>query len=880
MNTLRLALRMLRRDWHAGELRVLIAALVLAVASVGTVGFFTDRVKGALTRQANLLLGGDLLVSADRPLPDDYADEARRLGLAVVPAIKFNSMVQVAAGAPTAGASDGAAAADDAVLADVKAVAPGYPLRGAITLADPASPEGATATGIPAPGETWIDGRLAARLNVGKGAKLAVGETTLTIGAIVLQEPEVAGGLLSMGPKLLMNLDDVPATKLLQPGNRASYRLLVAGPATDAFRDWAKARLDRGQRVESIRDLRPEVRQTLDRAEKFLALAALVAVMLAAVAVALAASRYLRRHLDAAAMMRCLGAPQRQMLGLFALQFLVLGLAASVVGCVVALGGQQLLVALLGARVATDLPPPGWLPALAAMATGLLMLLGFALPPCSRCRGFLRCASCDATSECHARAARSPTSSERRPWHCSSAGRPRTSRPGRSWLAASPRCSSSRHSLRGCLIALLRLLPQRGYSWRYGLANLRRRPLGSSLQIGALGLGLMALLLLTLVRGDLMKSWRASIPADAPNAFLINVLPDQVDGMRAMLKRELGVDAQLSPMVRGRLVAINDKPLDTASLADEGARRLGEREFNLSWTDTLPHGNRVVGGEWWKAGSAEGVSLEDGIAKTLGIKLGDNLTYDIVGTRVSAKVTSLRKVDWDSFRVNFFALFSPGVLDRMPVTYISAVRAGTDSSWLTPLLRDYPNVLVIDVGALLQQVQTHHRRGGAGGRVRVRVHAARWLAGARSGDCSNPGRASPRRGDSAHARCEPQTAFRRAGGGIRRSRRLGWRGRCRWRDGDRLRPRGTDIFDPVQLESVGLATGGGGRVDRRRAGRLARHSRDALAATACGAAAIELIRPLRTRPEHGLLPKQARNEEKREHRQQRGRERALKPIDG
>jgi putative ABC transport system permease protein len=698
MNTLRLALRMLRRDWHAGELRVLIAALVLAVASVGTVGFFTDRVKGALTRQANLLLGGDLLLSADRPLPDDYAREARARGLAVVPAIKFNSMVQAATGGSAA----------DAVLADVKAVAAGYPLRGAITLADPALPEGTTASGIPPPGEAWIDGRLAARLNVSKGSQVAVGDKTLTVGAIVQQEPEVAGGLLSMGPKLLMNLDDVPATKLLQPGNRASYRLLVAGrvAAADAFRDWAKARLDRGQRLESIRDLRPEVRQTLERAEKFLALAALVAVMLAAVAVALAASRYLRRHLDAAAMMRCLGAPQRQMLALFALQFFALGLVSSVVGCIVALGGQQLLVTLLGAMVSTDLPPPGLLPAVAAMATGLLMLLGFALPPLFALskvpplRVLRRDLGMPRAGGSLAYVLGAATVALLIGWQAQDV------KTGAIMVGGIAAMLAAAAVMAWCMIVLLRLLPQHGYSWRYGLANLRRRPLGSSLQIGALGLGLMALLLLTLVRGDLMRNWRASLPADAPNAFLINVLPDQVEGVRAMLKRELHVDAQLSPMVRGRLVAINDNPLDTTRLADDGARRLGEREFNLSWMEALPRGNRVVAGQWWKPGETGDVSLEDGIAQTLGIKLGDTLTYDIVGTRVSAKVTSLRKVDWDSFRVNFFAVFSPGVLEGMPRTYISAVRVGSGSAWLTALLREYPNVLVIDVGAILQQVQT------------------------------------------------------------------------------------------------------------------------------------------------------------------------------
>jgi putative ABC transport system permease protein len=697
MNTLRLALVMLRRDWRAGELSVLVAALVLAVASVGTVGFFTDRVKEALTRQANVLLGADLLLSGDRPLPDDYAREARARGLAVAPAIRFNSMVQPA-DRPSAG---------DAVLADVKAVATGYPLRGAIVLAQPGEPEGRPARGIPAPGEAWVDTRLAARLGVREGAQLAVGEKTLSITALVQQEPEVAGGLLTLGPKLLMNLDDVAATKLLQPGNRATWRLLVAGPASDAFRDWAKARLERGQRLESIRDLRPEVRQTLERGEKFLGLAALVAAMLAAAAVALAASRYLRRHLDSAATMRCLGAGERQVLALFALQFFVLGVAASLAGCVIALGGQQLLVGLLGPVVRAELPPPGLMPALAAIATGLLLLLGFALPPLialsrvpplrvlrrelgmPRMGGALAYALGAAVIALLIGAAAQDATT------------------GLIMVGGIAALLGASAAAARALIAALRLLPQRGYSWRYGLANLRRRPLGASMQIGALGLGVMALLLLTLVRGDLMHSWRASLPEDAPTAFLINVLPDQTVGVQALVRRELGVDVAPYPMVRGRLIAINDAPFDTTRLADDRARRLGEREFNLSWMESLPPSNRVVAGHWWKPGESGGMSLEDGIAETLGIKLGDSLSWDIVGARVSAKVTSLRKVAWDSFRVNFFALFPPGVLEPMPKTYVAAVRAPAGNvAWLSALVREFPNVLVIDVGELLHQVQT------------------------------------------------------------------------------------------------------------------------------------------------------------------------------
>ncbi|MEO8738873.1 MAG: FtsX-like permease family protein [Casimicrobiaceae bacterium] len=697
MNTLRLALVMLRRDWRAGELSVLFAALVLAVASVGTVGFFTDRVKAALTRQANVLLGGDLLLSADRPLPATLEQEARARGLSVVRAIRFNSMVSPA----------DPSAAVDPVLADVKAVGAGYPLRGAITLTDPRNPDGRIASGIPALGEVWVDTRLAARLGVQEGTLLAVGETTLKITAIVQQDPEVTGGLFALGPRLLMNIGDVAATKLLQPGNRATWRLLVAGNGSDVFRDWAKPRMERGQRLESIRDLRPEVRQTLERAEQFLGLAALVAAILAAAAVALAASRYLRRHLDAAALMRCFGAGERRVLTLFSLQFVVLGTLASGIGCAIALGGQQLLVILLGSMVRTDLPPPGIWPGIAAFGTGLLLLLGFALPPLV------------------ALARVPPLRVLRRDLGMPRAGgvlayvlgavtvalligaQAQDAKTALIMIGGIAGLLAAAALVARLLVGLLRLLPQRGYSWRYGLANLRRRPLAVSMQIGALGLGLMALLLLTLVRGDLMQTWRASLPQDAPTAFLINVLPDQQQGVPALIKRELAVDALIYPMVRGRLVEINGKPFDSSLFLDARSRQLGEREFNLSSVADLPPSNRVVAGAWWKPGEVGGMSLEDGIATSLNIKLGDTLTWDFGGARASAKVTSLRKVAWDSFRVNFFALFPPGVLDAMPTTYIAAIRAPAgNAAWLTPLLRQFPNVLVIDVGEILHQVQS------------------------------------------------------------------------------------------------------------------------------------------------------------------------------
>ena len=701
MQTLQLALRLVGRDWRAGELRVLIAAVFLAVASVGTVGFFADRVKAGLAQQANMLLGADLMISGDRPLPALFADEARRRDLATSAAIRFNSMVQPADGT-----------ASNAVLTDVKAIAAGYPLRGAIALVESGSADRRDAQGIPARGEAWIDTRLADRLGAQKGMKVAVGEATLTVTAIIAQDPEIAGLTFAPGPKLLLNLDDVPATKLLQPGNRATWRLLIAERepgGIERFQAWLSGKTTAGQRVETVRDLRPEVRQTLERAERFLGLSALVAVLLAAVAVALAASRYLRRHLDASAMLRCFGSSVARTLALFVIQFAVLGIAASMIGIVGALIGQQLLAALLSSAFVEALPLPGWTPALKAFATGMLLLFGFALPPLVALANVppLRVLRRDLPR---------PRAGGILAYACGAgvvavliAWQAHEAQAATIMLGGVAGLLIAAAALAWVLLTLLKRVPQRGVSWRFGLANLRRRALASSLQIGALALGMTSLLLLTVVRGDLLRDWRASLPPDAPNQFLVNVLPDQVEDARTWLAKTVDVAPQFKPMVRGRLVELNGRPLDTTQYTETRARRLAEREFNLSWTDRLPDGNRTVSGSFWSPqaqGAEAGISLEEGIAQTLGVKLGDRLTFDAGGIRVTAPITSLRKVDWDSFRVNFFALFAPGALDSLPATYIAAFRAPEgNTAWLSGLVQRYPNILSIDVAEILRQIQ-------------------------------------------------------------------------------------------------------------------------------------------------------------------------------
>jgi len=700
MALLRLSARLLVRDWRAGELRVLVAALVVAIAAVTSVGFFSDRVRLALVAQANALLGADLIVVADRPLDPVLAQEALRLGLTQTAVLRFPSM---------------AIHQDRAQLSELRAVSEGFPLKGTVDLAPRHLAPAVPLRTIPAPGTVWVDTRMVALLGVDAGQTIELGDRSFTIAGVFEREAEASVGFLSMSPRVILNAVDLPATGLVQPASRISYRLMVAGPAPQLarFRTFAQARLSSGQRLEDVRDGRPELRNALDRAERFLGLAALVSVILAGVAIALAARRFLQRHLDACAMMRCLGAPQRQMIGLYGIQFLLLAIVASAIGCAIGAAGQQVLVELLGALVAADLPAPSIMPAVRGMATGVVLLLGFGLPP------LIALASVPTL-----RVLRRDLGT-----------------PGRasvlSWLFALGSISAlvlweaadlklGLAMLGGTLAMVLvcaasawvaiRLAGRltgggrgRGaFTWRYGIANLNRRAMGSIVQMTALGLGIMALLLLTLVRGGLLDSWRQTLPPDMPNQFLVNIQPDQVERVRAFYAQEGLARPLVNPMVRGRLVSLNDRPVQPSDYPDDRTRRLVDREFNMSYMADLPADNALLQGRWWTPADhgARLLSVEQGIAERIGIRLGDRLVYDVAGIRREFVVVSLRRVDWDSFRTNFFVVAPPGALDDMPVSYITSFRLPEGrEAFMNNLIREFPNLLVIDVGAVLSRVQ-------------------------------------------------------------------------------------------------------------------------------------------------------------------------------
>lgn len=709
----RLALRFLLRERRAGELRLLVLALVIAVASLSSVGFLSDRVKAALEREAHQMLGGDLLLIADRPWAradasplageSDETVYRRALadGLEGARTATFPSMVTIGEGDRLL-----------AQLADIKAVSLGYPLRGRLRVASGDGLDRETAE-VPARGTVWLDDRLASVLDAGVGASVKVGNATLTVSAILTLEPDRGVSFFSVAPRLLMRLEDLAASGLIQTGSRVTYRLLLAGDEkkVSRFTDWVKPQLERGQRLEDTRNARPEMRLVLDRAQRFLGLAAMLAVVIAAVGVALAVRRYLQRHLDGFAVMRCLGATQGALQQLVLIQFVVLGLVASAIGVVLGFAAHEVLHRLLRELLATPLPAPGWIPAGQGMAVGVALLLAFALPPVLHLRNV------------------STVRVIRR-----ELGAPALPAIGSAllggavligllfWVAGDVKLGawvSLGFVLGPALFVGLAWLAVRAIGslakrWpgqsaiRLGVVSLGRRPGAVAVQVSVLAIGFLALLLLTVTRDQILTAWKNATPADAPNRFVINIQPDQLDAVRASLQKNR-LDATLQPMVRGRLAELNGQAVRAADYADERAQRLVEREFNLSWRDDLPTGNTVSAGRWFgpaDRGQAV-VSVEEGLAKTLGLKLGDQLRFNIAGTPQDARVVGLRKLNWDSMQVNFFVVFPSRVIDQQPASYITAFYLPPGRESLSSaFVREFPNLTVIDVSAILRQLNS------------------------------------------------------------------------------------------------------------------------------------------------------------------------------
>ena len=698
----RLGWRTLWRDLRSGELRLLIVAVTLAVAALTAVGFFADRLKGGLQRDARQLLGGDAVISSDNMTPAVFAEQARALGLDVVNTLGF----------PTMGRADDASGGATKLVA-LKSVEPGYPLRGSLRVAEQPGQPDAPTRAIPAAGEVWVDAPLLDSLAIKVGDPLLLGDASLRITQIIVSEPDRGAGFMNFAPRVMLNSADMAATGLIQPASRLTYRMAVAGDdkRVTAFVNWAlleaKKPEVRGVRVESLEGGRPEMGKTLDRAEKFLNLVALLAALLSAVAVALAARGFAANHLDDCAMLRVLGLSQRTIASSYAFEFTLIGLMASALGVAFGYAVHYVFVALLAGLVDASLPAASLWPVGFGMGMGLTLLLAFGLPPVlqlaqvpplrviRRDLGNLRPASLAVLALGVAGFATLllAASSDLTLGLIAVGGFAGATLvfAALSWLAVKAlRLSVSESTAPRWLVLATR--------------QISARPAYTVVQVSALAVGLLALVLLVLLRTDLISSWRQATPADAPNRFVINVMPEQGDAFAKALRAGGVSQFDWYPMIRGRLISINGKTVTPDDYTDDRAKRLVDREFNLSHSAQQPKQNDLVAGRWTPEEQGA-ISVEEGIAKTLNVTLGDTLVFDMGGMQTESKITSLRKVDWGSMRANFFVMYPVSSLPNVPSTYMSAFKAPETPGFDNALVRSFPNITNVDMTATIGQIQ-------------------------------------------------------------------------------------------------------------------------------------------------------------------------------
>ncbi|HUP91224.1 MAG TPA: FtsX-like permease family protein [Solimonas sp.] len=694
LTAIRFALRRLRRGWRSGELLILTLALAVAVAAVSAVTVFTERVRQAMAEQSGDTLGADLVFTSRDPLPESLLAAVEGSGSRSAATVQFPSVVL-----------HGEATA----LAAVKAVAAGYPLRGQLRVADQPFGPARLAPGVPPHGEAWVDQRLWQDLGLSIGASVQAGSAQFRISALIENEPDRGNGFTDLAPRILINLDDLRATGLLSPGARAQFSLMVAG-APDALAPLRKLDLAKGVRRVTPEDSRPEIRAALKSAGQFLDIAVLAATLLAAAALALCAHQHGARLRDEVALLKCLGARQNFLVVALLLNLLLLGAAGGAAGALVGVAAQEVIARLLGGLMQLQLPPARFAPVWIAWGLGLLMLLGFGAPPVLQARRVppVRVFQRDAGEAGLSRLVSLAAAGTVMALLWLQTGEPKLATAV--LIGAGATVGVLALMAWGLVLLLAPLKRAVGTSWRFGLGNVARRRGATVAQTVALGLALMALLLVSVVRQDLLSTWRARLPPQTPNQFLINIQPAQVEPVKAFFAQRGYADLKLWPMARGRLTALRGKPVDAQTFDDPETQRWINRDFNLSWTDTLNPDNKITQGAWWgPAGRGHAwLSADEYAVERLGLKLGDTLTLDFAGTPVEFTVHNLRSVEWDSFKPNFFLLAPPGVVDEQASAqfltsfYLPAERRAL----LRELVGAFPNVTAFDIESAMKQVRS------------------------------------------------------------------------------------------------------------------------------------------------------------------------------
>ena len=686
--------KMLARDWRGGELGVLLLALILAVGVVSGISAFATRLQNALTQESHRFLAADLVVRSSSVMPEAWLEQGAQQGIGQALTLVFPSMVY--------------AGEERMQLVSVKAVSDSYPLRGALTFSE--QPFGAVlpAEGGPRRGEVWLESRLFALLELGIGDTVSVGDARFTVTAAARTEPDQAATFSGYGPRLLMHYDDIPATRVVQPGSRVEYRQLYAAPpaALETYRQWLQPQLQDGQSLLDVSEGQPGIGNALQRAERFLLLAGSLGVVLAGVAIALAARRFSERHNDYVAIMKSLGATSARINKLYGSSLLMLGVVATTIGCFLGWGIQALFFQLFGDQLPVQPGPSGIRPYAIGAATALTCLLCFAWPPLRRLglASPLRVLRRDAPQENRRTLgdyALGLTAVTLLMWGYS-----------RDWqLTLAVLAGLAITVVMGLVLALTllrggRLVGMRaGSIWRLALAGLQRRGTSNAMQVVIFAMAIMLLLVLVLVRTSLIDEWQTQLPEGTPNHFMINIGPEDVQPVDQMLRAQDIASEALYPMIRGRIMAVNDEELPQTDDREEGRR---QRETNFTWSDTLPPGNSLVAGQWWQPQTDEAlVSVEREFAERLGIEVGDTVGFLVGSQALEARVINLRELDWQSMRPNFFLIFPPRLLAPYPATFMTSFFLGPEEKpFLNQFIRSFPTVTVIEMDVVVEQIRT------------------------------------------------------------------------------------------------------------------------------------------------------------------------------
>ena len=697
LNHFLLASRLLKRDWQAGELKILLLALLIAVASMTSIGLFTQRIDRAMTDQTGQFLGADFLLQSSEPNEPSVINFAQRTGLKYSKGISFSSVI---------------VANDEFQLTHIKAVDQHYPLLSQIKISKDLYADDKAVNYGPAVGEVWLAPRLFGLLNISLGDNIELGEILLKVTSVLKHDPGQASSFVTIAPRLLMNIKDVNKTGIIQPGSRVTYITGFAGQPEQRkqFEKWLKPRLNNSQSLVGGTEGSEAINSAIGKAAQYLSLAAMLSVMLSGIAIAMTANRYGQRHFDQSALMRCMGASQKSIIQIFSMQLLIIGVLGSALGCLVGFIAQEGLVVLLQDFFSTGLPAPGVLPVLNGFISGFVTLTGFSLPALLRLKSVspLRVLRHDI----------SPL-------------------PISSWLVYGLAGGSlillmwwqSGQLLITLLVvagvfvsvvllflfSLFLLLLSRyllklfSGPWKTGMQQIIRNRKDNQLQMLAFALSLMILMLIVLLRTDLISRWQSQLPEKTPNHFVINIQSDEVSVVKRFMAEKNIKSEGLYPMVRGRVTAING--IDVLELAGTKSQLDSslKRELNLTWANQLQRNNKVMSGQWWSE-SDKGkavISVEKGMAKRLKLDIGDSLTFQIAEQKISAVVKSIRSVQWDSFQPNFYVVFPESVLNDFPVSYISSFYLEPEQKKvLNSLVVTFPTLTVLEVDAIMQQVKS------------------------------------------------------------------------------------------------------------------------------------------------------------------------------